>query len=140
MHFFITVKQVGKKRNYLTDKAFELDATPNILQDLIIGIVKKNVQTFNDKVDNDKIFEFLSQSEVESLAEETGKVGFNSIYNDKKADENKAIENALICFKDGIYRVFIDETEIQNLEDHITLTENSKVIFIKLVMLAGRMW
>ena len=88
----------------------------------------------------ENIFGFLTQEDIDNNAAQTGKVGFGQLYSDQKADVNKAIDNAIICFTDGIYKVFIDEQEIEDLDAIININTESSVIFIKLTMLAGRMW
>ena len=52
----------------------------------------------------------------------------------------KAKENALQSFEDGLYRIFIGDNEIEGLNTAITLNEGDTLTFIKLTMLAGRMW
>lgn len=51
--------------------------------------------------------------------------------------EEKAIENTLQCFEDGIYRVFAGDTELTGLSDSIPWTEDLVFTFIRLTMLAG---
>ena len=36
---------------------------------------------------------------------------------------SKAQENAVQCFEDGIYRIFLDEEPLENLDDGIFITE-----------------
>lgn len=52
----------------------------------------------------------------------------------------KAQENAIQCFEDGIYRIFLDEEPLENLDDKIHITKDSVFTFVRLTMLAGRMW
>ena len=44
---------------------------------------------------------FISQEEIDNLSL-TGKVSFGDVFNDKKAEKNSAINNAIQCFEDGI--------------------------------------
>ena len=81
----------------------------------------------------------MTDEEIEAKSE-TGKVGFGSIYSDKKADLTKAIENACQCYKDGIVRIFQNEEELENLDTIIRIQEGDTFTFVKLVFLAGRMW
>ena len=49
----------------------------------------------------------------------------------------KACENSIQCFEDGIYRVFAGEDELTGLEERISWKENLVFTFIRLTMLAG---
>lgn len=140
MKFYITAKQVGKKKDVIAKKEFLIDENPTTLRDFISAIVRKNVKEYNEKAGKENILGFLTQEDIENNAGQTGKVGFGQLYSDKKANVEKSIENAILCFTDGIYKVFINEQEIEDLNSNINITPETSVIFIKLTMLAGRMW
>ena len=61
-------------------------------------------------------------------------------HGEKEADVQEAQENALQCFEDGIYRIFMDGTPLESLDDTIAITDHSVFTFVRLTMLAGRMW
>lgn len=52
----------------------------------------------------------------------------------------KARVNAVQCFEDGIYRVFMDGRGLEELDEGIVVTEESVFTFVRLTMLTGRMW
>ena len=52
----------------------------------------------------------------------------------------KAIENALQIYEDGIYWVFVNGEELGKINDKLDLQENDELTFVRLTMLAGRMW
>ena len=43
-------------------------------------------------------------------------------------------------FEDGLYRVYIDGEEYTELSGPVSLEENAQVVFLRLVMLSGRLW
>ena len=61
-------------------------------------------------------------------------------YNGKPAAEVEAITNALQSYEDGIFRIFIDDTETEDLSSPTGLKEESTITFIRLAMLSGRLW
>lgn len=141
MKITINIKQLGKKRPVIAKKTIEIEDLPKNpeLKNLITNVVKQQVTQFNAKIENPEIISFLMQSEIEDEAKK-GKVGFNEIYNDKKANEEKAIANALLSFEDGIYCVFIDDEQIENLNDKIMINKHSIITFVRLTFLSGSMW
>ena len=50
------------------------------------------------------------------------------------------MNHAIQSFEDGIYRIFLDDRALEQLEEKILLTEGSSLTFVRLTMLAGRMW
>ena len=70
----------------------------------------------------------------------SGKVGFEVNYNGRPAAETEAIVNALQSYEDGIFRIFIDDTEAGGLSSPVVLKEETTLTFIRLTMLSGRLW
>lgn len=139
MKIFISVKQVGKKKAYLSDLCYEVPGSPLSLTDLIRLIVTERVKAYNTKTPDSDIVALLTQEDIDAQAQ-TGKVGFGRRFSSKNADPQKAVDAALLAFSDGLYRVFIDEQEIENLDEHLEIREGSKIAFIRLTFLSGRMW
>ena len=43
-------------------------------------------------------------------------------------------------FKDGLYRAFLDETELVDLDAPLMIRENDTITFVRLTMLTGSIW
>ncbi|MEH7335407.1 hypothetical protein V7161_22560 [Neobacillus drentensis] len=141
MNIYISLKSLAKRKNFITKQPFEMQKKPNTLRELITQVVTQNVDTFNNKASDPEtpLINFLSNSDIEQQAQ-AGKVGFQTLYNDKQADLTRAIETAIQAFKDGLYRVFINDEEAEQLDSPLEVTEEAEVVFIRLTMLTGRMW
>ena len=141
MEIKVSVKQLGKKRPIVSQKTIEIEALPSSpnLQHLIKAVVKQQVYVFNQKLEEKPLIPFLLKEDIDQNTKK-GKVGFGSIYNDKKADDQAAIANALLAFQDGIYCVFIDEEQIEQLVQPILLKPDSVLTFVRLTFLAGSYW
>ena len=139
MRIYIQMKAVGKRKPVLDNVPYELPEEIGTLRDFLSALVKIEAERYNQKGTDVQVVPYLTKEEVEDQAS-LGKVGFGRIYSDKKADPAKAVENALQCFADGIYRIFLDDAPLENLEDRISVTEQSVFTFVRLTMLAGRMW
>ncbi|MDR2967328.1 MAG: hypothetical protein LBU74_05220 [Methanobacteriaceae archaeon] len=142
----IQVKQIGRKRPIVT-KELKIDSIATDskikLRDLITEIVKIEVKQFQNRQKNqinenniNNILNYLSPEEIEDKAE-TGKVAIDSIKNKKEVDLDEAISAAILAFEDGIYFVFIDGEKIENIDDLIQVKNESKLMFLRLTMLAG---
>ena len=71
---------------------------------------------------------------------QAGKVSYGEPMDDRKADAEKAVLNALQYFDDGIVALFADGVRYTRREEKIPLKDQSEVTFVRLTFLAGRMW
>ncbi|ATW25427.1 hypothetical protein [Candidatus Formimonas warabiya] len=139
MKVYVSVKQAGKRKEYITKKELFLRDIPSTLRELITEIVRINVAEYNGKTAEPLIIQYLSPADIENQLK-TGKVGFGERRNPNQADVKKAVETAILAFEDGIFRVFIGENEAPSLDEPLALKEGDVLTFIRFTMLAGRMW
>ena len=144
----VNIKQMGKKGRRIKSVPFEYDRCPETAEELIEETVKIMLSTFKErqkKSTEENIPDVLSEETIKSMAE-IGKVAFGYIYNEKEQDEAKAIETAKLAFIDGMVRIFINGEEAEYKDENIesgtpiNLSEDDEVTFVRLAMLAGRMW
>lgn len=139
MKVLVNVKQLGKKRDFIEKELYDLPENPKTVRDLIESFVKTEVGQFNEKIKNPEKRSVLYFEKQKSQAE-VGKIGFGNTYNENLQNEEKAIINALQSYEDGLFRIFIGMDEAGSLDSFIELQENDEITFIRLTMLAGRMW
>lgn len=124
---------IKKKASSLRELGHETIQLENIhtLYDIIFAFTnyelnkKQNLQPYQEE-------EVMQKAKL-------GKIQFAS-YNENKDSIEKAMNTAIQDFKDGIYRVYINGEECTNLDSPLSLNEENDIVFIKLVMLAGRLW
>ncbi|NIG54720.1 hypothetical protein [Chitinophaga sp. Cy-1792] len=141
MNLLVNVKQLGRKHALIARQEIEIDdiGVNPTLSDLLMAVVKQQVLAYNNRPTDKHILPFLSSDEVATQAL-SGKVGFGVNYNEQKADVVQAQETALLAFKDGMFAVFADEEELQDLEQTISLEPATVITFIRLTFLAGSYW
>lgn len=139
MQIKINRKQIGKRRNAVKEEIYTISDNLQTVKELLTDIVTRQVNEFNAKVGSGQLIDYLTNQQIKENAD-VGKIGFGELVNEKKQDCQKAVDNALQSFEDGIYCVFIGEEQMESLSDRIVLTEESSITFVRLTMLAGRMW
>lgn len=139
MRVYVSVKQIGKRDSFIKKQEIEVSDGIQTLRDLVTDIVTRNVKNYNKKQTDSQWVDYLMDETIMKNIT-VGKVGFGFHYNEKKAKEKQAIETAILAYKDGIYRVFINEDEKKDLEEIINLKGEDTITFVRLVMLAGRLW
>jgi len=138
MTVYLKIKALSKRKPIVDRVAFTIDKPLATSKELIEYVVRRNVDDYNKKTVDAPLFQYLTSDELEDSAK-TGKVGFNDRKNEKTQDAGKAVENALQCFDDGIFKLFINDQEA-GFGETINLNENDEITFMRLVMLAGRLW
>ena len=137
MRLKVQVKQMGKRKNSVGETICEIQGSPGTVGELILAVVEACLHT--EEGDLPKLLPYLTREEIADKAE-SGKVSFGFTYGEKPADLQKAQENALQSFADGIYRIFVDGRPLEDLEEEIWVTEDQVFTFVRLAMLTGRMW
>lgn len=139
MKVFVNVKQIGKRKNKIDKKKYEISEKITTVKELLTEFVTINVNEFNNGFNENDIVPYLTDKKINDLSD-AGKISFGVDYNEQKQDLEKAIENALQSYEDGIYRVFVNDEEMGEIDCEINLKENDELTFVRLTMLAGRMW
>ena len=137
MHLYVNMKQLGKRKNTVDKVAFFYEREPEDLRELIGETVKICVGDYVDRMDKGEAV--LSEEQIEDMSQ-IGKIAFGIVYGEKKPDVQKAVETAIQGFEDGLFRVFLGNRELKNLDEKVAFAEGNEITFIRLTMLAGRMW
>lgn len=61
-------------------------------------------------------------------------------YNQEVYSLEKAVEIMRRDFVDGLFGVFFNQKECTNLEEELEWQDENELVFIRLVMMAGRLW
>ena len=140
MQVQVNVKHIGKHRNAIEMRPYEIGAVHDI-GELIDAFVTAEVTRFNARAETgETALRYLTRAEIAD-ASTVGKVGFGVDYRGQVQSAAAAIANAHQCFTDGIYRIFVNGAELEGpLDTPVTLHENDEITFVRLTMLAGRMW
>lgn len=133
---YARMKRIGKQNaRELTPVPFVLDEKPVTVRQLIIALTEVGVRDYNARKEEERILAWLTKEQIEQKAAE-GKISFG-MRGGNDASAEKAAENALQCFEDGIYRIFAGEEEMRELDDTIPWSDNMVFTFIRLTMLTG---
>jgi len=139
MEMKVNVKSVSGKRNRITTVSVPYSRDNMSVRELIEETVNYCVSEYNSRMENTELLSALLPAEISDKAAQ-GKISFGTIYGEKGADLKKAQADALEAFSDGVVAVFADERRLEDEEEILDLTKIKSLTFIKLVMLAGRMW
>ena len=137
MKIIINVKGLSRKK-VIYQEEVELKNKISTTKDLITELVKINIEKFNKKIDEKDILSIMTNENIAKAAR-IGKIG-DEVHGDKKANLKKALDTAYLAFEDGLYCIFINDEQTEKLDDSLNLKDGDIITFIRLTMLAGRMW
>lgn len=140
MKLNVNIKQIGQRRQAVKPIPFEVAGAPETVRELITQTVTTCVREYEKRQQmSGEVPQPLTTQQITDMAD-VGKIAFGINYGEKKPDLQQAIETALQAFADGIYRVFLNEEELTALDQQITLNAEDTLTFVRLTLLAGRMY
>ena len=139
MQIRINVKGASRRKAAVVQQVREYPDGPMTVEEFLAETVRQNVRDYNERKEAGEILRLFSADVLEEKAQ-SGKVSYGDPVDDRKADEGKAVANALQCFDDGMVALFADGVRYTERSERIALGEQSEVTFIRLTFLAGRMW
>lgn len=135
-------KVLGRKKPLFADWSIpfppDLQQSGNriTLQDLLTRIVREEVRAFRERQEQRRLTRVLTQDEIEQGAR-AGKVDMGGRDLDQEVDEAEAVNTVLQAFEDKLFLVFVDGEQPQELDHQVHLEPDSRVTFVRLVMLVG---
>jgi hypothetical protein len=140
----IEARALGKKQPLVPDWSvpppsdLPPEGAPLALAALIDRIVRDEVAAFRHRQEERRLTRVLSPVQNTDRAAR-GKVtmGGSDLNLNQSVDEDAAVETALQAFEDGIYMVILDGEQQRRLETEVFLKPDSRITFLRLVMLAG---
>jgi hypothetical protein len=139
LKLWITVKSLGKRKPALAKQAVELPETTRTLRLLIENMVEQQVQSFRERKDAAAMLVYLMPEEIDAQGAK-GKVGFGTVHGEGIPNLGEAKEAAILAYEDGLYKVFLNDEELAELDEEISIKDGAYVTFIRFTMLAGRLW
>jgi hypothetical protein len=108
------------------------------LRHLIGLVVAAEVAAFRERQDARRVVRVLTEREIDADAAR-GKVapGGSNEAEPAAPDPADALHTALQAFRDGLYYVFVDDAQRTDLDEEIELRPDSRLLFLRLVALAG---
>jgi hypothetical protein len=137
----ISGKALGRKKPLFADFSVPFppgrgDGGAVTLRDLIAQVVRHEVAAFKQRQSDRKFVHALTARQIEEGAAR-GKIDMGGRDLDQEVDPEQAVGTALEAFEDGLYLVIVDGVEQRKLDNQVFLNPDSRVAFVRLVMLAG---
>lgn len=139
MKLKINVKKFSRKQNEIAQRELDYPTGMATVRELLTETVKIMVAEYKSRMDSGEVLKVLTKQEIDDKSV-SGKIGFGVNYGEKNPNLEKSIQAALDCFEDGMVILFIDGTQVEKLDERVSLKEGSELTFVRMIPLAGRMW
>ena len=128
----------GRRRAGVAEQDVSVELAPGAsLRDLVASVVATELQAYDRRREERT---FISVLTAGALTEAVGRGSVRSGGTDEIAAApalGDAVATALLAFEDGIFQVYIDDEAIESLDEQVNLHEGSRLLFLRLVALAG---
>lgn len=104
--------------------------------DLIAHVVGSEVAGYNQRDGDRRLLRVLTEAQITDQAR-AGKVAAEVRERAQPADEDTSVSVALEAFADGLFLMFVDDREVESLDEAIEVHDGLRVRFVRLVPLAG---
>jgi hypothetical protein len=141
----VEAKVVGRRKPLIAGRQVSLVFPPPAdgegvglrLRDLLTLVVRQEVQAFAQRSEEQRLIRVLSPDQI-SQGVAKGKVSMGGVEPaNPPVSEEASIAVALQGFVDGLYFVFLDGRQQEDLDALVSLRPASTLTFIRLVALAG---
>ena len=132
----VEAKVTGQRRPPAEVREVEVPAGQAPLGDLIDAVVRSEVAAFRLRQLDGRLLQVLSREQIAAGAE-VGRITSGGSDLDQAVDEEAAVTTALEAFADGLYFVFVDDKQIESIDEVVTVTGDSTLLFVRLVPLVG---
>ena len=132
-------KIVGQPRAPFPDWSVVLapdPAAPLTLREVLRAVVCAEVEAFRLRQEERRLTRVLTPAAIAAAAAR-GKVDLGGHDEAPAVEAEAAVAVALQAFADGLYFVFVDEEHQEDLDRIVLLREQSEILFLRLIPLAG---
>ena len=139
MNLTVEARMLGQRKPLVPDwhvaLPTDLGESPT-LRALIEHVVRAEVAAFNERQEQRRLTQVLTPQQIQEGVTR-GKIDMGGRESAEPAEGEAAVATALQAFEDGLYFVFVDDVQYSKLEDVLPLRAASRMLFLRLVALAG---
>lgn len=132
----VEARTVGQRGAVLEPTPVAMPPGPATLREVVVTAVRDEVANHAARERRRRLVRVLTADEVADGAAR-GKVDPEAHPAEDPVDADQAVAAALQAFDDGLYFVFVDDRQVEQLDDTIEVTDDTAVRFVRLVALAG---
>lgn len=129
---------VGRRQSGIAPRPVDVSLPPaaTTVRNLIDAVVRSEVAGYETRAEQRTFVRVLTEHALVDALDQ-GAVRLGGAEPIAPVDPDGAVATALLAFEDGLYQVHVDGTEVISLDEQVSLTDATRVMFLRLVALAG---
>ena len=131
----IETKIVGRRTPF-ERRPTSLPDGPQTLRSLLTALVRQEVAAYHERQESVGMLRVLTERDLSDGAA-TGRISVAPQVRSGTVTLEDATQTALQAYGDGLYYVFVDDEQIEGLDQVLTLKSDSTLLFLRLTALAG---
>lgn len=131
----VETKIVGRRTPF-ERQAIELPDGPHTLRSLLEHLVRGEVAAYDERQGRAGLVRVLTGRELEAGAQ-GGRIVVAPQERAGRVSADEAVATALRAYGDGLYYVFLDDRQIEDLSAPLDLRPDSTLLLLRLTALAG---
>ncbi|GAA3996262.1 hypothetical protein GCM10022631_03320 [Deinococcus rubellus] len=131
----IETKTVGRRTPF-ERRPTPLPDGPQTLRSLLSHLVQQEVSAYHERQDSVGMLRVLTERDISSGAA-TGRISVAPQERGGTVTVEDATQSALRAYCDGLYYVFVDDKQIESLDEPLALHPDSTLLLLRLTALAG---
>ena len=136
----INVKCITKGNRVIETKVIDRDFSGGVtVREFLEFMVEHTLQEYKERKEQTELIKVLTEQEIKDRAY-AGRVDFDTNNGLKLPDPEVAKKNALESFEDGVTVLFVGDHKAESLTEVLHIGQDTEITFIKLTMMAGRLW
>jgi hypothetical protein len=137
VHLTVSAHVTGRQRPSLEPLELGLEGPFATARELLAAIVRAEVDKFKQRKENARYLRLLTDREIQTGAGLGKIVSGNQEPDGRLPDPEAAIETAGTAFEDGIYHMFVNDVQVEDLDADLQQKQITDVLFVRLTPLAG---
>jgi hypothetical protein len=133
----IQAKIIGRRGPALQPLLLEVPGPIPSLRQLLAAIVQQQIAEFLERKQQATFLRVLSQAQLDEGAEAGRILSGDPDRQHPAPDPQQSLQAVLTAFGDGLFYVFLDDVQIESLDETIQIQESSHILFARLIPLAG---
>ena len=133
----VRAKIVGRRGPALAPLEIAQEEPLETARELLAAVVREQVDSFRKRKEESSFLRILTQREIAD-GSQAGKIVPGQQDRDERVPTvEEAVAAAVTAFHDGFYYMFLNDVQVEDLDQRIAQTDVSDVLFVRLTPLAG---
>jgi hypothetical protein len=121
----------------MTPVAIPLERPCRTAREMIEAVVRQQVAAFRERQEAAQVLRILTGGEIAEGPERGRILAGGMEFGPQAVDIESAIRSAITTFEDGFYFLFVNDTQVENLDAPLPGGKRLDVMFVRLTPLAG---